>query len=490
MLIGELFIVFVLKPLLICVVIGAILSDLKKESASFRHSIICLSLFFIPVSILFSALHLVSINLQLPVANKVIFYPLSKFTEHEILVVAVFSFISFFLLFYRWLGLYDLFHNERPFNSGPRTLTENINKLVKHYGLRNVNLKKTTVKNHIAYVWGDALLGENRLVISDAFLQLSEQEQLCILNHEIAHIKRRDWLKSECLFLLCALFWWLPPIWKIRKKAEVLAELACDDYLVESMAANQQSPKKIYSQLLLSLNAKAQAQTAGKAITSGETSSDFFQRVVRVLSSYVDRGPVSARSLCVLSVIMALVLSPLIIINVKFTAQNNGQLVATERLPVQTLYIDLDAKSEFEKKDILEITVPKKLLSNSYVDNRDDLPVINSKIPIEELLTRVEFIPAAFDNSLLFPAGNVRVAGFLPTRLLLPEYPEQARFDSLSGEVSVEFFIDEQGHVFNARITDANPMGVFENSVLAVLDDFWFDKTDSGLKKLSFYFDI
>ena len=161
-------------------------------------------------------------------------------------------------MFYRWLGFYELFRSETEFTDLPPKVKEKIQSLIERFNISKVSvsnvsdskvsIKKSNNKQHIAYVWGDTLMGETRLVLSDGFLQLDDYEQVCVLNHELAHIKRRDWLKSELLFLICAVFWWLPPVWKVRKQAEVLAELACDDYFVETMIAEGQSTKKVYSQ--------------------------------------------------------------------------------------------------------------------------------------------------------------------------------------------------------------------------------------------------
>lgn len=67
-------------------------------------------------------------------------------------------------------------------------------------------------------------------------------------------------------------------------------------------------------------------------------------------------------------------------------------------------------------------------------------------------------------------SGNIFEAGQLDAPLttlvrIPPVYPVRARRRSIEGWVKVTFVVDERGHVGNIAIVEAQPEGLFENSV-------------------------
>ena len=49
-----------------------------------------------------------------------------------------------------------------------------------------------------------------------------------VLLHELAHIKRRDQLTRKIAWLVCCLFWCIPPIWYVYRWLLMTEEKACD----------------------------------------------------------------------------------------------------------------------------------------------------------------------------------------------------------------------------------------------------------------------
>lgn len=55
-----------------------------------------------------------------------------------------------------------------------------------------------------------------------------------------------------------------------------------------------------------------------------------------------------------------------------------------------------------------------------------------------------------------------------------PPYPRRARRLNIEGWIKVRFIVDEDGHVHQVTILDANPKGFFEQSVLQSVDQWRF----------------
>jgi len=56
----------------------------------------------------------------------------------------------------------------------------------------------------------------------------SEDRLRIVLLHELAHIQRRDYVSRVIARLLCALFWFMPPVWISYHKMQIEEEKACD----------------------------------------------------------------------------------------------------------------------------------------------------------------------------------------------------------------------------------------------------------------------
>jgi beta-lactamase regulating signal transducer with metallopeptidase domain len=77
------------------------------------------------------------------------------------------------------------------------------------------------------------LFGPGRLIVpADLLARLNGEQQLTLLAHELAHLRRRDpWIR--CLeFLVLGLYWWHPVVWWARREIREAEELCCDAWVV------------------------------------------------------------------------------------------------------------------------------------------------------------------------------------------------------------------------------------------------------------------
>ena len=70
--------------------------------------------------------------------------------------------------------------------------------------------------------------------IGDAW---TEDRQLAVLRHELAHVARHDCLPQALAQIACAMYWFHPAVWWVAARLRVERELACDDRVIETGTA-------------------------------------------------------------------------------------------------------------------------------------------------------------------------------------------------------------------------------------------------------------
>ncbi|HTJ00907.1 MAG TPA: M56 family metallopeptidase [Dongiaceae bacterium] len=72
------------------------------------------------------------------------------------------------------------------------------------------------------------------IVLAPEALAWPEERLRVVLRHELAHIRRCDWLTQELAQLACAFYWFNPLVWLAARQMRVEREKACDDYVLNS----------------------------------------------------------------------------------------------------------------------------------------------------------------------------------------------------------------------------------------------------------------
>ncbi len=71
--------------------------------------------------------------------------------------------------------------------------------------------------------------GPVRILIPAVFLtDLDETELRTVLAHELAHVRRRDYLVRIVEWLACSAYWWNPVVWWARRELRSAEESSCD----------------------------------------------------------------------------------------------------------------------------------------------------------------------------------------------------------------------------------------------------------------------
>jgi beta-lactamase regulating signal transducer with metallopeptidase domain len=102
-----------------------------------------------------------------------------------------------------------------------------------------------------------------RILLPATWTSWTGEKLRAILTHEAAHVQRRDAFIGFLARLNCCLFWFHPLAWWLQKKLAIIAEHACDDAAMKTMATPRQ-----YAEVLLEM-AESVRRTGGRLSWQG-----------------------------------------------------------------------------------------------------------------------------------------------------------------------------------------------------------------------------
>jgi len=70
------------------------------------------------------------------------------------------------------------------------------------------------------------------VVVPSSAASWSEERRLAVLLHELAHLRRRDYLAHLVAQVACAVFWFHPLVWLAARRLRAESERACDDLVL------------------------------------------------------------------------------------------------------------------------------------------------------------------------------------------------------------------------------------------------------------------
>lgn len=128
--------------------------------------------------------------------------------------------------------------------------------IVTYIKLRRKTMTATLLKNNVYQsenVVSPFLLGFIKPKIFVSY-SMTEPELSHVINHENAHIRRRDYLLKPLASIILALHWFNPLVWVAYILFCRDIELACDEKVIKSMSVDE---RKSYSEALLGLSMRS-----------------------------------------------------------------------------------------------------------------------------------------------------------------------------------------------------------------------------------------
>ena len=195
-------------------------------------------------------------------------------------IAVVWGGVGLFLLICLIIGIGAVWHlsaRSSSFSHATEKLRSNWNRQV------NVRLSNRIT---VPMVWG--FLRPVILLPVDAEHWQTDRLRAVLL-HELAHIKRWDWVMQMIGQVTCAIYWFNPLVWCAAHRMRVEAEQACDDQVL-----NAGYPSTDYAQHLLDIvrNVKIAKATSLAAVAIAR-SSKIERRLRTVLAENLNRHPVT-----------------------------------------------------------------------------------------------------------------------------------------------------------------------------------------------------
>ena len=168
------------------------------------------------------------------------------------------------------------------------------------YGLhRKVMLLQSTHPS-LLVTWG---LMRPKVILPSAADAWTEERARVVLSHELAHIRRGDWVVQLSAELLRAFYWFNPLLWVACRRLRLESEHACDDEVMRHGVDGTDYATHLID-LARALNQRRQIWLPAPAMARP---SSLERRVRAMLNNDLDRGPLSQRTRAAIVVFLLLV---------------------------------------------------------------------------------------------------------------------------------------------------------------------------------------
>ena len=328
-----------------------------------------------------------------------------------------------------------------------------------------IHLNKTitfysTSQHYSPSAWG---IRHAKVLLPDDYNSWGDKRLERVLLHEYAHIKRFDWLTKISINLICAVFWFILPLWWIRKKVFWYAELACDDLVITTLNCRTE-----YADDLLDIS--SQLLMKEKLLVALIERSQLFNRIHAVLDGSRDRSLIAPLKLHSVSFIAFFLILPLSVLH--FSVQESHSLpreisIITFMEETEPGMENANTLNNTDKKEKFEKPVKPAfiIVDEHFISPRSEEETIQYAYKdLEPETVRVNTL-----TTISVSAPEIKISGAVPQKLVTPIYPKKARLKNIEGKVTAQFDIDATGQVNHIRIVSATPEKVFDKAVIRAL---------------------
>lgn len=163
----------------------------------------------------------------------------------------------------------------------PPELREEAERMARRLGLATTPTICTTTAHLSPMVWWTG--GPVRIVLPRVLLErMDAQDWRWILAHELAHVRRRDYVVRWVEWLACVYFWWNPVVWWAQRNLRATEEICCDDLVLSSLNVK---PKSYADSLLSAVEFLARPAVRVPAMASEINSGGHLERRFRMMVS-------------------------------------------------------------------------------------------------------------------------------------------------------------------------------------------------------------
>jgi hypothetical protein len=195
-----------------------------------------------------------------------------------------------------------------------------------------------------------------------------------VLLHELAHIRRNDWLMQILIRLICAAYWWNPLVWICARKCRVACEEACD-----SLALTHGIRPSDYATNLLAMAVHVSGLPVSALAMAQPSRLNY--RIKGILDGSARRGPISAIGKA--AVTTATILSCTVIAGLASTTVSQPipviSLLSNFSFPTAKGRLQISAREVESKSDDTLIAFDVKVTGPSFIMTAGEVRIDKAK---------------------------------------------------------------------------------------------------------------
>ena len=282
--------------------------------------------------------------------------------------------------------------------TAPQTIYKTAKEVSDKISLRKLPLIRTTTAEISPMVWW--IGGKVQIFIPHVLIAKLEPEKLrLVLAHELAHVRRRDYLVRWVEWSAAVLFWWNPVVWWAQRNLRANEEICCDALILSSL---KPAPEEYAASLLSAVENFAEPAYRPPSMASEVNSGGYLIRRIHMILSNENNRTLSGKMQILVLFIAALVL-PLGLI----TAQDKSSEGELKKAHAQ-LKEDVKAGriSEKQAKNLryFEEPSPAREVSLLYSKSELKMQIVNA---LHEVISGVIRGAIAFSNvKIISPTAN------------------------------------------------------------------------------------
>lgn len=140
-------------------------------------------------------------------------------------VISLFKYINNYICFSNYLNKLDVIDDELTVHA-----------------LRKISSEGKSIKVvRSSFIETPCCIGIVKKKIILPMKNYSEDDLYYILLHEYSHLKNKDLLVKMLINVLCAIYWWNPFVYLLKKDINQTLEIRCDDLVIKEILPNQRA---------------------------------------------------------------------------------------------------------------------------------------------------------------------------------------------------------------------------------------------------------
>jgi beta-lactamase regulating signal transducer with metallopeptidase domain len=164
-----------------------------------------------------------------------------------------------------------------------------------------------------------------------------DERRRLVLLHELAHVRRWDWLTQLVAHLACAVYWFNPLIWLAARQMRIERERACDDIVLASGARASD-----YARELLALAAGlSDSQMSTLVAVPMARRGALNDRLQGILDSRRSRAALNRAAVCLGAALTAAALAPLAMLQAAAPKSKDAETAEPKKEPPAAPTLDL-----------------------------------------------------------------------------------------------------------------------------------------------------